>query len=556
MDLCLYGQMLSCAQLMSLEELLQVQDQPLSEEQAWALGFQLCSLFSHHTRRTVVYAGADGVLLSADGSVSLRPVSSITGDSLVIETEEQAVEFVGRLVYLSLDWGLETQVERELSKTLEILLCQMTRVTHRQPVCSITDVIQVCRKRLRDPTQADQHYKSVCRSLFLHSAELFQYLQIVQQSRKSLQKLLESETQLVAQVSTDWVSVWKDLVEELSRGVVLRPSAKSLTVKKCLVPAEVPPFHQLLRDIQSRRYTLRKVQDLTDGQRKVDAHQTILEFIRSRPKLRPASERKMGLKPKEQSSLHELLMKEIRSADHCKRLNPGTQQHNTDGLTVPEDSTGLKAPAFRITAHDDSESPEQDSSFTDFRGCAGKRRTRSFACNRDLLKAVKSRSQGSVLKSIVDVLKMHSPEERGGVSNMTCERYQDWRVCSCCAMRSLYFTWHNVCSVCRRVVCPGCCVEMRLPSQRCVNLPLSFFKQIVMKDGEQSQRNFWSERWSWNSAWIPLVLVSCSSSSSSLHTLAMRDWYSQDICISCQNDLLEACGSVPSRLPITDSQEI
>ncbi|NP_001025403.1 uncharacterized protein LOC569174 [Danio rerio] len=555
MELCLYGQMLSCGQLMSLEELLQVQDQPLSEEQAWALGFQLCSLFSHHTRRTVVSAAADGVLLSADGSVSLRPVSSITGDSLVIETEEQAVEFVGRLVYLSLDWGLETQVERELSETLEILLCQMTRVTCRQPVCSIADVIQVCRKRLRNPAQADQHYKSVCRSLFLHSAELFQYLQIVQQSRKSLQKLLESETQIVAKVSTDWVFVWKDLVEELSRGVVLRPSAKSLTVKKRPVPVEIPPFHQLLRDIQSRRYTLRKVQDVSDGQRKADAHQTLLEFIRSRPTLRPASERKMGLKPKKQSSLHELLMEEIRSADHSKRLNRSPRHHN-NGLTVPEDSTGLKAPALRIPAHDDSESPVPDSNFTDFRGGAGKRRTRSFACNRDLLKAVKSRNQGSVLKSIVDVLKMQSPEKRGDVSNMTCERYQDWRVCSCCAMRSLYFTWHNVCSVCRRVVCPGCCVEMRLPSQHCVNLPLSFFKQIVMKDCEQSQRNFWSERWSWNSAWIPLVLVSGSSSSSSLHTLAMRDWYSQDICVSCQTDLLEACGSVLSRCPIRDSQEI
>lgn len=57
---------------------------------------------------------------------------------------------MGRLVYLSLDWGLETQVERELSETLEILLCQMTKVNlslsadHAcQPICTISDVIQV-----------------------------------------------------------------------------------------------------------------------------------------------------------------------------------------------------------------------------------------------------------------------------------------------------------------------------------------------------------------------------------------------------------------------------
>ncbi|KTF80102.1 hypothetical protein cypCar_00045501, partial [Cyprinus carpio] len=137
---------------------------------------------------------------------------------------------------------------------------------------------------------------------------------------------------------------------------------------------------------------------------------------------------------------------------------------------------------------------------------------------------VKRSNRGSVLTTIVDVMKMHSSEQDGGVKDMSCERYQDWR--------------------------------MRLPSKRCVNLPLSFFKQIVMKDGEQSQRNFWSERWSWNSVWIPLVLVSSASSSPSLHTLATRDWYSQDICVRCQEDLLQACDSRPSRCPVTDSQEI
>lgn len=57
---------------------------------------------------------------------------------------------MGRLVYLSLDWGLETQVERELSETLEILVCQMTKVNPSisadrscRPVRALSDVIQV-----------------------------------------------------------------------------------------------------------------------------------------------------------------------------------------------------------------------------------------------------------------------------------------------------------------------------------------------------------------------------------------------------------------------------
>ncbi|XP_067303481.1 protein spire homolog 1 isoform X2 [Pseudorasbora parva] len=551
---------------MSLGEMLQTQDHPVSEEQAWALCFQLCSLLSHQTwRKTLVSPAADGVLFSRDGSVSLRPTDGSAGKAFVMETEEQAVEFVGRLVYLSLDWGLETQVERELSETLEILVCQMTKVNpsaHHscRPICTISDVIQVCKERLYDPSQAVKHYKDVCSSLFSHTAELCQYLQIVQQSRESLQKLFESETQLVARVTTSWMPTWKDLVDELSRGVVLQPLAKRATLTKSTLPDETPPFNQLLRDIQCRRYTLRKVQDVGDSQRKPDPHQTLLEFIRSRPKLRPASERKMRLKPKEQSSPHELLMEEIRSVNHWKRLAHNTEPaHQSDVSSVNEeakDDSFLKSSPHRSRS---DETPVQDASRTvplDLSVCTEKRRTRSFACNRELFKVVKSSNKASVLTTIVDVMKMHSSGEKGDLKNMMCDRYQDWRVCSCCAMRSLYFTWHNICSLCRRVVCPRCCIEMRLPSKRCVNLPLSFFKQIVMKDGEQSQRNFWNERWSWNSVWIPLVLVSCGNDSTSVQARAMRDWYSQDICVSCQKDLLEACDSVLSSCPIKDTQEI
>ncbi|XP_016096402.1 protein spire homolog 1 isoform X1 [Sinocyclocheilus grahami] len=449
---------------MSLAEMLELQDHPVSEEQAWALCYQLCRMLSQQsaeqTLKPAAGPAAEAVLLSRDGGVSLRQSNSgDTGNSCVIETEEQAVEFVGRLVYLSLDWGLETQVERELSETLEILVCQMTKVNlgHRQPICSIADVIHVCKERLYDPSQAAKHYRSVCSGLFSHTAELCQYLQIVQQSRKSLQKLFESETQLVARVTTDWVSSWRDLVDEMSRGVLLRPLAKRLTVSKCPQPAETPPFNQLLRDIQCRRYTLRKVQltDVGDGQRKLDPHQTLLEFIRSRPKLRPVSERRIGLKPKEQISRHELLMEEIRSTDHCKRLAHNTESNCKHGLTITgeaEERSFLKSAPHRIRADEavGSGSDAQDASFTDFTLCAGKRRTRSFASNRDLFKVVKSSNRGSVLTTIVDVMKMHSSEEKGDVKDLSCERYEDWRVRSLVPlilrMMKLFCDVYAVCS--------------------------------------------------------------------------------------------------------------
>lgn len=71
---------------MSLAEMLEVQDHPVSEEQAWALCYQLCCILSHQsaeqTRKTAVSRAAEAVLFSGDGSVSLRQSnSSSTGES-------------------------------------------------------------------------------------------------------------------------------------------------------------------------------------------------------------------------------------------------------------------------------------------------------------------------------------------------------------------------------------------------------------------------------------------------------------------------------------------
>lgn len=77
MELTPYDRNTSCDDQMSLSEIMQVQDQPVSEEQAWALCYQLCSLlcqhqFSHKTWTCVLLPAAEGVVFSRDGNVSIR----------------------------------------------------------------------------------------------------------------------------------------------------------------------------------------------------------------------------------------------------------------------------------------------------------------------------------------------------------------------------------------------------------------------------------------------------------------------------------------------------
>uniref|UniRef100_A0A8B9R7U1 KIND domain-containing protein n=1 Tax=Astyanax mexicanus TaxID=7994 RepID=A0A8B9R7U1_ASTMX len=375
----------------SLSEILGLQNQPVCEEQAWALCYQLCSLLEPN------FSIFTGFLRTGPASVFKPTVSPVSLDEqFLMETEDQTVDYVGRLMYSCLDWGLGADVERELDETLELLVSQMTKVDIRlgadhclQPICSITEVLQVGQFRT--------NFKSAHKTLFKHTLPLVIYL--INQMLSLLLLLLLHQTGAPE-------FGWKDLMEELSRGVVLRPP-KVKPGTSASLPVDTSPFSQLLQDIQLRRYTLRKVQV-------------------SRPRnLKPRV-----LNPKQETSLHELLMQEIRSADPVKLLN-------------------------------------------------------------------------------------------------SCRRGQSYKG------------------------------MMRLPFKWCVNLPLSFFKKIVLNsDSEQSQRNFWNERWSWDPSWVPLVLEACMSSSVSLHSLAMRDWHSQDVCSGCQDLLVEACDTAQSRCPITDPQEI
>ena len=79
----------------------------------------------------------------------------------------------------------------------------------------------------------------------------------------------------------------------------------------------------LLDDIRSRRYKLNKVMingDLPPRLKK-DAHELILDFIRSRPPLVPVSKRVLKPLPPKQETIYEKLMVSIRQ-EHKLRPTP------------------------------------------------------------------------------------------------------------------------------------------------------------------------------------------------------------------------------------------
>jgi len=57
----------------------------------------------------------------------------------------QLLEYLGVVIYEALDWGIDSQVERELSDPLEKLLCHMLKLDDEamKPAVTLQDVIKV-----------------------------------------------------------------------------------------------------------------------------------------------------------------------------------------------------------------------------------------------------------------------------------------------------------------------------------------------------------------------------------------------------------------------------
>lgn len=153
--------------------------------------------------------------------------------------------------------------------------------------------------------QAEAHYRAVVRAFVAEALELRTFLEKVAQGTGSLR--LSSDTRTNADLDqlqfADWARFWVQVINELRMGVKL----KKVHYSRAPIEYELTPYEILMKDIRSCRYSLRKIMVNGDVPSRVtkDAHAIILEFIRSRPPLKKASDRKLPpyartLTPREQ----------------------------------------------------------------------------------------------------------------------------------------------------------------------------------------------------------------------------------------------------------------
>ncbi|XP_031221797.1 protein spire homolog 1 isoform X5 [Mastomys coucha] len=351
---------------LSLEEILRLYNQPINEEQAWAVCFQCCgSLRAAARRQPHRYRrvrSAAQIRVWRDGAVTLAPAAGEEGEPPPASgklgyshcTETEVIESLGIIIYKALDYGLKENEERELSPPLEQLIDQMANTVEADAsndegyeaadegpededgekrstsaIRSFQDVMKICAAHLPTESEAPNHYQAVCRALFAETMELHTFLTKIKSAKENLKKIQEMEksdessTDLEDLKNADWARFWVQVMRDLRNGVKLK-KVQQRQYNPLPIEYQLTPYEMLMDDIRCKRYTLRKVMvngDIPPRLRK-SAHEIILDFIRSRPPLNPASARKLKPTPPRPRSLHERILEEIKAERKLRPVSP------------------------------------------------------------------------------------------------------------------------------------------------------------------------------------------------------------------------------------------
>ncbi|XP_052758521.1 protein spire [Galleria mellonella] len=374
---------LDAADCISLQQILQAFNSTISEEHAWALFYQAARCFQKCLAEgSTCYLATEPrhVIIHKDGSVHpstlLHPGDDITREEVASETK--LVVNLAIVIYTALDYTHAEDEERLITPDLERLITEMTgcddaeedecgvlsegsetsecgradtddegierdaepaprrRRTRRR--FTLRDVIERCvwhcggsGRCARDAAAA--HYRAVCRALVAEALELASFLARVRVGgARDLGAAEDSATHLDTLQFSDWSNrriwralqarFWMQVIGELRMGVKL----KKVNYSRTPIEYELTPYEILMDDIRSRRYTLRKVDGAIPQSVKKDAHAMILEFIRSRPPLKKASERKLPPPRREVTPREQLLAsiqvgRQLRPTPYSRRLS-------------------------------------------------------------------------------------------------------------------------------------------------------------------------------------------------------------------------------------------
>ncbi|XP_005741313.1 protein spire homolog 1-like isoform X5 [Pundamilia nyererei] len=365
---------------LSLEEILRLYNQPINEEQAWAVCYQCCRTLAKEHRGAAATGASSAATprrISGPGGVRIQKDGSVRVDHQGCEgkyspcTTTEVIESLGIMIYKALDYGLKENEERELSPPLEQLIDLMTNMAEAEREACLDegyeateeedevedsdnvsgirgyrDIFNLCTAHLPSVSDAPSHYQAVCRALYTETRELRTFLEKIKSAKENLRKMEESSEEpgrdLNELQNADWARFWVQVMRDLREGVKLK-KVQERQYNPLPIEYQLTPYEMLMDDIRSKRYKLRKVMVNGDipPRLKKSAHEVILEFIRSRPPLNPVSARKLKPQTQPPPTLHERILEEIKAERKLRPVSPDEVRRGRLGFgktrSMPQD---------------------------------------------------------------------------------------------------------------------------------------------------------------------------------------------------------------------------
>ncbi|XP_042723717.1 protein spire homolog 1-like [Lagopus leucura] len=587
----------------SLAEILRCFEHPISEEQAWAICFQCCCRMKelaqglYPSLHSVFIKGPGSIFIHADGTVSFRVYHKSDAGSIQ-QSEDKLLEYLGVVIYEALDWGIDSQVERELSDPLDKLLCLMLKLDDEgmKPIVTLQDVIKACEHHLSMPSEATSHYKMTCKSLFSEFIELQKLVSIIQTSKESLKNMDEEdllETH-VQKKEKQWASLWPSVIRELQNGVKLQKATERPQRPVPLKQCTYSPYELLLDDIRHKRYKLRKVNIEQKCKTPSNAvatpkphlkpvlerklkecvpseptlHKQLMAEIKQPQKLQSSSARESGSKPKDasaalqivntraqhpRSGIQEMTPKLSSSTQHASARS-SVASYSSTGLaadhTLPPMSTpllGVLQPNSVLNVGQQQLHPYRRRSKSLDTGLQSKKFDSYFPATRPsptIAELIGTRYAMIVLK-------------RGGFFQGSGDGvFPRAKICFSCH-KQMFLKWPYSCYLCSSVVCCDCCIKMSMPFRMCVHLPLHFLKLLRLSreedpaTQEQKSSELLREIEQWECYSVPVILEPHGLAQPlCCHTRTMANWLTADICTQCEHYLLNVASNQQQNIPL------
>lgn len=356
-------------EILNFQEILQLFNTAVSEEQAWAVLYQVLVEFRSliDSDLQLIWLNLDkiGIELlnfAKDGTISLdfalktyaNKVQNLERDQI----ESRVLTSIAYLIFDALDYGNNQMSEPDLQSSLSNLLIfisghckEFTEEADDEgydqededSAPTFNKAIEICRQNVNEP---DYHYKAVCRGLYAQAYELKAFLAKIEDSKQLIKEDGKDPTKYCFEIldKTDWAKIWMQVITELRHGVKLRKVIE-LPQTRRHIEYELTPFEILLDQIRAKQYHLKKVSldSSLAPEIKKSARDIILEFIRSRPPLRKSSLRKLNTSKsfshKQQPNLHEQLMHSIRTySTPLRKINVESVAVTNQNESVVNDS--------------------------------------------------------------------------------------------------------------------------------------------------------------------------------------------------------------------------